>query len=150
MAGPRPRHRALFAASVREGYSLAMRWPLVAVGAALLGVVLVSCAKHEPDPYFRITARNMEPRIPPGALAAQLTPAERAALDAQGYEIQTDVDDWEAQAALEAERGVPLEGVPEEEQSGFQRTMDHVGKATVAVSSVAIAVGMVVAPFFLF
>lgn len=122
-----------------------MRWRLVA-GVLVLGAVLVSCVKQEPDPYFRITARDLDHKIPPGSLAGQLSPAERAALDQQGYEIAVDEDDWERQAALEAEQ----EGLAEEEESGFDRAMDHMGKATVAVSSVAMAIGMVVAPFFLF
>ena len=122
-----------------------MRWRLAAA-VLVLGGVFVGCNMQEPDPYFRISARDLDHAIPPWALASQLTPAERAALDDQDYEIAVDEDDWEAQAALEAENEAP----EAEESSGFDRAMDHVGKATVAVSSVALAVGMVVAPFFLF
>lgn len=115
----------------------------------VLGGVFASCAKQEPDPYFRITARDLDHAIPPGSLAAQLTPAERAALDDQDYEIAVDEDDWAAQAELEAGNEARTRQRAEE-KSGFDRAMDHMGKATVAVSSVALAVGMVVAPFFLF
>jgi hypothetical protein len=120
-----------------------VRWQLAAV-VVVLGGIAVGCATHEPDPYFRITARELDHALPPGSLAAQLTPAERSALDEQGYEIAVDEDDWDTQAALEASGDA---GKP---RSGFQRAMDHMGRATVAVSSVAMAVGMVVAPFFLF
>jgi hypothetical protein len=124
-----------------------MRMRLRLVMAVLvLGWVCVSCAKPEPDPYFRITAAGLEPHLPPGSLAAQLSPAERQALDDQGYDIAVDHDDWAEQAALEAKDP----GHTDEAPGGLQRAMDHVGKATVAVSSVALAVGMVVAPFFLF
>lgn len=122
-----------------------MRWRLVAA-VLVIGGLGVSCATQEPDPYFRISASQLEHTIPPGSLAAQLSPAERAALDSQGYEIAVDEDDWAAQAALAAKQGT----YEEEPPNGFERAMDHVGKATVAVSSVAVTVGMVVAPFFLF
>jgi hypothetical protein len=125
-----------------------MRWRLAAA-VLVLGGVFASCAKQEPDPYFRITSRDLDHAIPPGSLAAQLTPAERTALDDQDYAIAVDEDDWEAQAALEAE-DAGAAPADEEQKSGFDRAMDHVGKATVAFSSVALAVGMVVAPFFLF
>jgi len=122
-----------------------MRWRLAAA-ALVLGGLCVSCMKQEPDPYFRISANSLDHALPPGSLAAQLSPAERAALGEQGYDIAVDEDDWAEQAALEAKNGT----AEPEEQGGFQRAMDHMGKATVAVSSVALAVGMVVAPFFLF
>jgi len=122
-----------------------MRWKPAAL-AVLAAALLVSCMKHEPDPYFRITANDLDHGIPPGALAAQLSPAERAALGEQGYEIQVDEDDWAEQERLIAEGKLE----EREETSGFQRAMDHAGKATVAFSSVAVAVGMVIAPFFLF
>jgi hypothetical protein len=135
--------------AAREGgeYTFAMRWGLAAAVVVWCGLC-VGCAKQEPEPEYRISASQLGHAIPPGSLAAQLSPAERAALEAQGYEIAVDEDDWEEQAAREAE--ALAEGELEEDGGGFQRAMDHVGKATVAVTSVAMAVGMVVAPFFLF
>jgi hypothetical protein len=93
------------------------------------------------------SAERLGPQIPETSLAAQLSPAQRDALADQGYEIGLDDDDWDVQAAEEAAaRGEQAE---EAEKGGFKRTMDHIGRATVAVTMVAVSVGMMIAPFFL-
>jgi hypothetical protein len=119
-----------------------MRLWIAVVGLAVAGS-LASCAKQEPEPVYQISADHLDDGLPPGSLAATLSPAERAALSGQGYELEIDEDDRELMALAKAEAEA------EEEPGGFGRAMDHVGKATVAIASVAISVGMVVAPFFL-
>ena len=115
----------------------------MAVPCLVLAGTLTNCAKQEPEPVYQISAAQLGDAIPPGSLAEQLSPAERAALSEQGYDIEVDEDDREMMALAKAE------GEMAEDAGGFQRAMDHVGKATVAVTSVALAIGMVVAPFFL-
>jgi len=76
-----------------------------------------------------------------------LSPAERDALAAQGYELQID-DTIVTQTRVQPSK---RETEPEAEPKGsFARTMDSVGKGMVAVASVALPLAAAVAPFFLF
>ena len=139
----------------RGEYTVGMRWRvgLVVLTLATWG----GCAKQDPDPAPTITAERLgEPTrayddAEPEALAphpddsvwASLTPSERQALADQGYEIRVNAADREAMRKEQEATG-------ENAQKGkFGRAMDHAGRASVAVAAVAMAVGMMVAPFFL-
>lgn len=75
-----------------------------------------------------------------------LSPAERDALAAQGYELEID-DTIVTQTRIQpSERDTK----PVEKKGAFGRAMDSVGKGMVAVASVALPLAAAVAPFFLF
>jgi len=71
-----------------------------------------------------------------------LTPAEREALAAQGYEPR--IDDRVTQTRVEPPASEAKEKGP------WGRAGDHIGRGFVAVASVALVIGAAVAPFFLF
>jgi hypothetical protein len=75
-----------------------------------------------------------------------LSPAEREALAAQGYELQID-DHIVTQTRIQPSEA---ETKPTEHKGSFGRAMDSVGKGMVAVASVALPLAAAVAPFFLF
>ena len=54
-----------------------MRWWFAGACLSLAGM-LGSCAKQEPEPVYQISAAQLGEAIPPGSLAEQLSPAERA------------------------------------------------------------------------
>jgi hypothetical protein len=73
-----------------------------------------------------------------------LSPAERDALAAQGYELEID-DRVVTQTRIQ-----PAKSEKEGPKGPWGRAMDTMGKATVAVASVVLPVAAAVAPFFLF
>jgi hypothetical protein len=75
-----------------------------------------------------------------------LSPAEREALAAQGYNLQID-DTIVTQTRIQPPQS---KTEPVEPKGAFGRAMDTVGKGMIAVASVAIPLAAAVAPFFLF
>jgi len=128
-----------------------MSWRVMLVAIVVMGAI--GCAKNEPVPL--ITAERLGEPFDGSALDelpmadtsvwVHLTPAERQALADQGYEIHVDED--ERLEALELQRQRQLEG---EEDDSLETTLDHAGRASISIAAVAMAVGMMVAPFFMF
>jgi hypothetical protein len=73
-----------------------------------------------------------------------LSPAERDALAAQGYELEID-DRVVTQTRIQ-----PSRSEKEPPKGRWGRAMDTIGKGTVAVASVVLPLAAAVAPFFLF
>lgn len=73
-----------------------------------------------------------------------LSPAEREALAAQGYELEID-DRVVTQTRIQ-----PAKSEKDGPKGPWGRAMDTMGKATVAVASVVLPLAAFVAPFFLF
>jgi len=135
---------------------MCMRWQvgLVIVAIATWG----GCVKKDPEPapiisaerlgeptgvYDEVETDALDPH-PDDSVWASLTPSERQALSDQGYEIRIDEADREA---MRAEQEAKVEDA---NKGAFGRAMDHVGRASVSVAAVAMSVGMMIAPFFLF
>lgn len=127
----------------------------VGVAAALAAV---ACASRQPDPLAEVDTRPLvsadrlgdadAPEPPPVAATdpvedRYLTPAERDALAAQGYEPRID-DRVVTQTRVEP----PKNG--SEQKGPWGRAADHMGRGFVAIASVAMVIGAAVAPFFLF
>lgn len=122
--------------------------------AVLLVAALVWCAPRLAPaeggqaPPAISAERLGDPDAPDPAMDAHnhyLSPAEREALAAQGYELQID-DSIVTQTRIQPSQA---ETEPVEPKGAWGRTMDTVGKGMVAVASVAIPLAMAVAPFFL-
>jgi hypothetical protein len=73
-----------------------------------------------------------------------LSPAEREALAAQGYELEID-DTIVTQTRIQ-----PSKAEKEKPKGPWERRMDTVGRGMVAVASVVVPLAAAVAPFFLF
>jgi hypothetical protein len=73
-----------------------------------------------------------------------LSPAEREALAAQGYELEID-DRVVTQTRIQ-----PAKSEKDGPKGPWGRAMDTIGKGTVAVASVVLPLAAFVAPFFLF
>jgi hypothetical protein len=121
----------------------------------MAAIALLVCATRQPDllaagdeelPTF--SAERLGDGDEPDAPAAveeerYLTPAEREALAAQGYEPRID-DRVTTQTRVEPPASEA------KEKGAWGRAGDHIGRGFVAVASVALVVGAAVAPFFLF
>lgn len=130
----------------------------MAVG--LVGAVLW-CAPSAPadddDPLPLISAERLGDADAPEpdaeaepadeADAHYLSPAERDALAAQGYELEID-DTIVTQTRIQPALGEKQKD--SKPKGAFGRAMDSVGRGMVAVASVALPLAAAVAPFFLF
>lgn len=87
------------------------------------------------------------PEPDPGAEDHYLSPAERDALAAQGYELEID-DTIVTQTRIQPSQAEADKA--KEPKGAFGRAMDSIGKGMVAVASVALPLAAAVAPFFLF
>jgi hypothetical protein len=111
---------------------------------------MVACAQQQPEPEAEalpeLSAERLGDADTPDEVVPDdqryLTPAEREALAAQGYEPAID-DRMTTQTRVQPPRGEPG-------KTKTERTMDHMGRGFVAFASVAMVVGAAVAPFFLF
>ena len=77
----------------------------------------------------------------------ELSPAERDALAAQGYELEID-DTIVTQTRIQPPASADAKNA--KPKGSFGRTMDTVGRGMVAVASVLLPLAAAVAPFFLF
>lgn len=121
----------------------------------IVAVALLVCAAQQPDLFAAddddlpaFSAERLGDGDEPDALPAAeeeryLTPAEREALAAQGYEPRID-DRVTTQTRIEPAKSEA------KEKGAWGRAGDHIGRGFVAVASVALVVGAAVAPFFLF
>ena len=121
----------------------------------MVAIALLVCATQQPNlfaseddelPVF--SAERLGDGDAPDAPAAAaeeryLTPAEREALAAQGYEPR--IDD-----RVTTQTRVQPSASEAKEKGAWGRAGDHIGRGFVAFASVALVVGAAVAPFFLF
>jgi hypothetical protein len=110
---------------------------------------LAPAQQHQAPPEFSADRLGDPDGGEPGADANNhyLSPAEREALAAQGYELQID-DTIVTQTRIQPSQQETEP--PAEPKGAFGRAMDSVGKGMVAVASVALPLAAAVAPFFLF
>ena len=118
------------------------------LGGVVGMVVLLACASPSPAPVAnqRPSADQLEALEPEDSYAHFLSPAERQALAAQGYDLEID-DTTELAESSASDRD---DGERREPKGRVGRAMDHAGRALVSVASVALTVGAAIAPFFLF
>jgi hypothetical protein len=142
----------LFAVEPGGGYTggvIGRRWMAVGVVGALLWCAPNVPASDDADRLPLISAERLgdadaaEPAAPDDQ--HYLSPAEREALAAQGYELEID-DTIVTQTRIQP----PESEQKAERKGGFGRTMDSVGRGMVAVASVLLPLAAAVAPFFLF
>ena len=120
-------------------------WIAVGLVAAMLWCLPgFAPAADEDDGQPLISASRIGPQD--GESNHYLSPAERDALAAQGYDLEID-DTIVTQTRIQPSQ---KETQPEEPKGAFGRAMDSVGKGMVAVASVALPLAAAVAPFFLF
>jgi len=120
-------------------------WIAVGLAAAVLWCVPSFAPADEDDGTPLISASRIGPQEDDSN--HYLSPAEREALTAQGYELEID-DDIVTQTRIQPSQKETQP--PAEPKGAFGRTMDSVGKGMVAVASVALPLAAAVAPFFLF
>jgi hypothetical protein len=117
------------------------------VGAVLWCAPKAPASDDEPLPLISAERLGDADAAEPAAPEDEhyLSPAEREALAAQGYELEID-DTIVTQTRIQ-----PPAGEKDDKHKGaFGRTMDSVGRGMVAVASVLLPLAAAVAPFFLF
>jgi hypothetical protein len=124
-------------------------WIVVGLVAALLWCAPSFAPSADADDRPLISADRIGPRDDDEPARDSddhyLSPAERDALAAQGYELQID-DKIVTQTRIQPSQ---KETEPTEPKGPIGRAMDSVGKGMVAVASVALPLAIAVAPFFL-
>jgi hypothetical protein len=126
------------------------RWMAVGVVGAVLWCAPNAPASDGDEPLPLISAERLGDADAAGPADAEtqheLSPAEREALAAQGYELEID-DTIVTQTRIQPPSGEQKDAKP---KGSFGRTMDTVGRGMVAVASVLLPLAAAVAPFFLF
>lgn len=130
------------------GPVVSRRWIVVGLVATALWYAPGVPAADDEDPLPAFSAQRLGDADAPEPAPEEehyLSPAEREALAAQGYELQID-DTIVTQTRIQDPKG-PKDEAP---KGTFGRTMDKMGRGMVAVASVVVPLAAAVAPFFLF
>jgi len=143
----------LFAVGPRGRYTggvIGRGWMAVGLVGAVLWCAPSAPAGDEDDTLPLISAERLgdaDAAEPADEDQHELSPAERDALAAQGYELEID-DTIVTQTRIQPPASADTKNA--KPKGAFGRTMDTVGLGMVAVASVLLPLAAAVAPFFLF